>query len=283
MKIASLVVFYNPRVEEIEHILDYYEKTDVTIVLDNSKEDHKEQIFSVIKNPGKMLYIHFPYNIGLCAALNKGIEKAKKLGCEWALLMDADSSFITNIIEVYKNYLKEYKDLDIAVLAPMHVFDRSLEKPFIGSREVKWAMTSGCLYNIAIFERIGGFKEELFVDGLDIDYCYRVREVGYKIIKCGNALLKHHPAETKEIVVLNKTILKYGISSPQRYRIQMRSSIWLIRRYRCFSDGIRFIWKWIKVVLFFNNKSKYIQEMLEGIKEGNMLVRLERNGKVKDE
>ena len=275
MKIASLVVFYNPRVEEIEHILDYYEKTDVTIVLDNSKEDHKEQIFSVIKNPGKMLYIHFPYNIGLCAALNKGIEKAKKLGCEWALLMDSDSMFLTDIIGVYTRYLTQNKMQDIAVLAPVHIFDRSTEKKFCGSRSVKWTMTSGCLYRIDVFCRVGGFKKELFVDGLDIDYCYKIRTLGYKVIELSDAKLKHFPAETKSISFL-RLKLSYGVASPWRYYMQARAIIWLILKYHQVIDVFRYLYKWIKVVLLFDNKKKYIKEMLVGSKEGFELWRNEK-------
>lgn len=37
--IAAIVVLYNPTLDEIKHITDYYSLVDETIVLDNSNED----------------------------------------------------------------------------------------------------------------------------------------------------------------------------------------------------------------------------------------------------
>lgn len=274
--VSSIVVLYEPKPEEYSHICDYYGIVDIVYIIDNSKVDNRRLIEVVLSdrfgNLGKMQYFHFPENIGLCKALNFGMKCSMETGCDWALLMDADSSFITNIIAVYTEYLKNIEK-NVAVLAPVHIHDRSKAEEYVGEKELKWAMTSGCLYNVSIFEEIGGFKEELFVDGLDIDYCYKAREKGYKVIECGQALLKHYPAATKSFKLFGKTILKYGVSSPQRYRMQIRSLVWLIRRYKKFPDVVRYCWKWAKVILFFDRKSEYINEMKLGASEGKKLVK----------
>lgn len=272
--IGSIVVLYEPKSKEYSHVCDYYAEVDVVYIIDNSKTNNCGVIESVIEekygNYDKMQYFHFSENIGLCKALNYGIKKAKEFGCSWALLMDSDSTFITNIVNIYKQKLNNIED-DVAVLAPVHIHDRSKAVEYEGEKELKWAMTSGCLYNISIFEKLGGFKEELFVDGLDIDYCYKAREKGYKVIECGKALLRHYPATTKELTLFGNVILKYGISSPIRYRLQTRSLVWLIRRYRQFPDIIRYCWKWAKVILFFENKNEYIKEMKKGSREGKAM------------
>ena len=276
--ISSIVVLYEPKIEECTHICDYYMGVDIVYVIDNSKENYKASVEQALiekyNNIEKLHYFHFPENIGLCKALNFGIRQAKEAGCDWALLMDAESSFITDIVSVYR-YMLNKLDSDVAVLAPVHIHDRSSASKYEGERIIKWAMTSGCLYNISTFEKMEGFKEELFVDGLDIDYCYKVREAGYKVLECGRALLRHHPASTKEFVLFGKAIFKYGVSSPERYKMQARSLVWLIRRYKQFPDVVRYCWKWVKVVLFFNEKGKYIYEMKVGSKEGLALVRME--------
>lgn len=268
--IGAIVVLYNPSVNEIKHIKDYYYNVDKTIILDNSANSYLNQISLILDNTEKLVYKHFSHNIGLCAALNIGMKILNEQGYEWALLMDSDSLFITNIIAIYKDYLSTNTDKHVAVLAPVHIHDRNLDGKFKGKQIVKWAMTSGCLYNIKIFERVAGFKEELFVDGLDIDYCYKIKKFGYKVIKFADAKLRHFPGETKNIKVFGQK-LNYGIASPWRYYMQARAIVWLILKYRSFNDVIRYISKWIKVILLFDKKIEYILKMMQGSKEGFVL------------
>ena len=100
MKTCSIVVLYEPENEEIENILDYYDFVDKAYILDNSVESREFIVNDVLsKHCGqvneKAEYIHFSENIGLCKALNYGMKLAADEGFEWALLMDADSTFNT--------------------------------------------------------------------------------------------------------------------------------------------------------------------------------------------
>lgn len=274
--ICSIVVLYNPEPQEYYNILSYYDFVDCAIILDNSRESHYTQLRKVFTNKTpKYTYIHFQENIGFCKALNYGMKIAYERQYKWALLMDADSSFLTNIIDEYRKYLS-HLDPQIAVLSPVHIHDRSNAAEYTGIRYVKWAMTSGCLYNVEVFHEQGGFMNELFVDGLDIDYCYRVRKAGYRIMQCGKALLKHHPAQTKEFKIFGKSLLKYGVSSPWRYRLQARSLVWLFLFYHQMPDVVRYFWRWFKVLFFFENKKEYVLEMLVGTREGFGLWRTKR-------
>lgn len=263
--IAGVVVFYNPKECEVNHVLGYIEKVDILVAIDNSKESIKATLDRIlISYQKKVLYRHFPNNIGLSAGFNYGIKISSENGCDWTLLMDSDSELINDIIEEYKKVNTD----KAAVIAPIHIHDRSKDKPYNGVKEIKWTMTSGCLYNNNIFKELRGFNEDLFVDGLDIDYCYRAREQGYKIVECGNALLRHYPAETQSFCILGKKIIKYGKSSPWRYYLQVKALVWIFLRYRHFSDFVFLIWKWIKMVLFFDYKGEYFNNMKKGVVDG---------------
>ena len=43
---------------------------------------------------------------------------------------------------------------NVAVLAPVHIFERSKSKAYSGNKVVKRSMTSGWFININIFEKI---------------------------------------------------------------------------------------------------------------------------------
>lgn len=179
MNICSIVVLYEPKGKDIENILGYIDNVDKTYIIDNSLENNEKIVKpilfkSLVYNDNKIEYVHFGENIGLCKALNYGMRKAKSAGFEWALIMDEDSSLNTNILSVYREYIEKNDCNNIGVLAPVHLHDRSLERSFEGVRDIPWSMTSGCLYNVNTFFEFNGFKEELFVDGLDIDYCYKI-------------------------------------------------------------------------------------------------------------
>ena len=269
--ICAIVVLYETKLEEYKNILSYYNQVDFVYILDNSKESHEDIILKLLSKKYNYRYIHFPENIGLCKALNYGMKMAKKNQFEWALLMDSDSYVKNDIIALYKDFLKKREDNKIAVLSPVHLFDRSNNKKYEGFKEIKWAMTSGCLYNVNIFKKIDGFMEELYVDGLDIDYGYKAIREGYKLYEIGEALIQHFPGETKEVKIGGKVLFKYGSSSPWRYYMQARALVWLILKYKSLYCLIMYFYKWIKVILFFNEKKIYIKELIKGSVEGKRL------------
>ena len=277
MKICSIVVLYEPNNKEIENILDYYDSVDKAYILDNSVESREAIVNDVLsKRSGyvkeKAEYIHFHKNIGLCKALNHGMKLAADEGFEWALIMDADSTFNTNVVKVYKDYIQKNNCSKIGVLAPVHLHDRNLESKFEGQRDVSWAMTSGCFYNISVFETANGFKEELFVDGLDIDYCYKMHRYGYRVVELADARINHLPAETR-MFNLGGFKVKYGVASPGRYYMQARAIVWLALEYKSLREVARYCVKWGKVLLLFDNKTDYIKQLMHGTKDGIKLWR----------
>ena len=272
MKTCSIVVLYEPDNREIENILDYYDSVDKAYILDNSVESREEIVKDVLsKHFGhvdeKAEYIHFHGNIGLCKALNHGMKLAVDEGFDWALLMDADSTFNSNVVNVYQNYIRENDCSKIGVLAPVHLHDRNMERKFEGQRDVSWAMTSGCFYNTALFEKTHGFKEELFVDGLDIDYCYKINRGGYRVVELADARIDHLPGETQSLRFAGIEI-KYGKASPWRYYMQARAIVWLIMKYHKPVEILRYAIKWGKVLFLFDDKKAYIQQMIRGTKDG---------------
>lgn len=267
MNIGGIVVLYKPKSDDIRHILGYINKVDYMFIFDNSSQDNSKWMQNELKEySGKYKYIAFKSNIGLCAALNYGIRESLQYGCDWTIVMDSDSSWRTDIVSIYKTEIE--KNSFVALYAPVHVHDRSRRYGYEGTRSVAWAMTSGCCFNNRIFQELGGFKEELFVDGLDMDYCYYAQEKGYRVVECGMAQLDHKPASTQEICVLGKSIFKYGKAEPWRYYMQIRGLTWSFLRYKHIRDCKYWLWKWIKVFLFLDDKMEYIKNMIKGTKEG---------------
>ena len=244
--IGSVVVLYNPTEEEIKNINTYLEKVDYEVIVDNSTVNNEKYIYSLLKENEKVQYYSEQRNLGLCKGLNIGINMLRDKGCDWALLFDADSKLGSDIVSVYKKAIDIYINQEVALFAPVHLFDRTNKKPYLGYRSIEWSMTSGWLVNIDIFLHQDGFFEELFVDGLDMDYCLKCHENGYKVIECGSAIINHNPASTKSFMGL-----KYGIASPYRYYMQARQLMWCVIRYKKLKPLCIYFYKLCKI--FFLN------------------------------
>lgn len=269
-KIGAVVVLFHPVLEEITHIKTYVFAVAHTVIMDNSPQNNKKLIVQIIGYQEKYTYINHSENIGLCKAFNEGVARLMEIGCKWACVFDADSSFSSDIFDVYRKAIKKYETGRIAVFAPVHTYDRKQRQVYNGYREKNWAMTSGCIINIDIFVDLGGFFEALFVDGLDMDYCYRAREKGYRIVECGAAIVEHCPAKTKKITLFGKPFL-YGYDTPERYFMQARGLIWMVYRYKSVWSILMYLYKWLKIIFLFPDKKVYIRAMKNGFRDGRRL------------
>lgn len=268
IKVGAVVVLYNPTEDEIKNINIYKNKADYTVIVDNSDVNHRELVNEIVGLTDSIIYYSEYQNLGLAKGFNIGIDLLVEHGCEWALLFDADSKMSPDLLSVYKNAISKHRKEQVAVFSPVHVFDRSNNRQYKGYRDIDWAMTSGCLFNCNIFVKQNGFFEALFVDGLDMDYCFKSHENGYKVIECGEAVLNHNPAETRSFLGF-----KYGIASPFRYYMQARQLIWCWKRYGRNKLLLTYLYKWFKVISLFPNKREYFKEMIRGTKEGDNLIK----------
>lgn len=279
-KIGAVVVLYKPEKSDLNNLLDYVNKVDITIIADNSPESNLSEFDALCQPNGEhILYRHYPNNIGLAKALNFSIRELADKACDWVLVMDQDSHFMSDILHTYWTYIKRHDCIKTAVLGPIYQYDRRKMQPYAGTKSVKRIMTSGNFINTKIFCCLGGYMEELFVDGIDFEYCLRAWHHGYEIVECGEAILAHQPAKTRTIEIFGKTVLKYGYASPERYCYSARSCVFLWEEYRDIYSLLFHIYHLLKILLLFDHKQEYIRQFWQGSKEGLSLARNKRKNK----
>ena len=181
--------------------------------------------------------------------------------------MNPDGTFQNNAISIYKQYISQNNTDDVGIICPVFNIDRRPKEAGIGVREVKYPDMTGCLYNTKILSQIGFYDEKTYFYGLDLEYCLRVKKNGYRIIECSEAVLNHKPAETYDVTLFGKTLFKCGKDNPQRYYYQFRSAYYICQKYHSFYCFAFHVYKWLKVVLFFDNKQKYFKMINLGVKD----------------
>lgn len=259
--VAAIVVTYNIEYAKlIENINSYKDYVDAIIIIDNS--DKSNDLFK-LKKINNFYYKSLNGNYGIAKALNEGIKVAIKQRYDFALTMDQDSKFQNNLIDIYKKYIKE----DIIIYSPNYLIERKRKKIYKKETQfMYWTMTSGNLLNLELFQIVGRFREDFFIDCVDYEYCLRARKKGYKILQCNNAKLIHNPGITKlkKIGFLN---YKYGYMSPQRLYYQVRNLFFVTKKYYSIKAILIIAIKWLKIILLFNDKKQYLKAFNIGIKD----------------
>ena len=266
--IVGLIAMYMPKPNEIGNISKYIEELDYCYLLDDSAQDNSSVVQTLLEeHPGKVEYYMNPYNMGLVGSVNNGFRMAIEKGADWVLVMNPDGTFQNNAISIFKKYISQNNTDDVGIICPVFNIDRRPKEAGIGTREVKYPDMTGCLYNTKILSQIGFYDEKTYFYGLDLEYCLRVKKNGYRIIECSEAVLNHKPAETYAVTLFGKTLFKCGKDNPQRYYYQFRSGYYVYKKYHSFYCFAFHIYKWLKVVLFFDNKKEYFKMINLGIQD----------------
>lgn len=258
MKFAGVVVLYNPDSKIIDNIESYLKYLDKLYIVDNSAEccnclkNIREDL-----NSYQIEYIWMGENVGIAKAINVAAQRALQEKYEWLLTMDQDSSFKTNILNIYSEFILKNRRDDVAILSPLYLTDRKCDIAKGKYESVYWTMQSANLVNLNIYSEVGGFNESYFIDCVDYEYCLRVKKNGYAIVRCNEAILNHNPAITREICIFRKKY-KYGYASPIRIYYQVRNALYMFRKYHNIHSIQIVIIKFAKILILFDNKKMFL-------------------------
>ena len=201
MKLAAVVVWYNPTDKEKENIDSYLKYVDRLYIVDNS------DIKSNIKNTNKIEYIFNNENLGIAKALNIGAKLAIDNKYKWLITMDQDTKFQNDDINKVKDYIESNNTKDIGIVSPWHKTKLHVKKP---TEKIDYpidVMTSGNFLNLEIYQKIGGFKDEYFIDGVDIEYCLRLKKNNYKVLRLNDIEIIHNLGNIEYKYFLKKELL----------------------------------------------------------------------------
>ena len=279
MKLAGVVVLYQPSDEVIKNIHTYLPCLDKLFVVDNSSEDHS----SIYKNK-KIKYIFNGKNLGIAAALNIGAKEAIKEGFEWLLTMDQDSSFIENDVKKMIEFLERVRtdsfvqeiiltDYDkIGLISPLHMTIMNPNDESRGIDSPLNVMTSGNIISLKAYQEIGGFKDWFFIDCVDFEYCLNLRKHHYDIFRLNYVKLHHSLGNGVYKKILFKQMYSLNHSAIRRYYI-VRNRHYLYDLYKdsfpeyCKLELSRTRVEAIKILLCEDKKLEKLKAMYKGYRD----------------
>ena len=227
MKLSAVVVFYNPSKENIKNIDNYLDSVDRVYVVDNSDDD----IIRVESNK-KIEYIKLKENKGIAYALNRGAQEAIKEKYKYLLTMDQDSKITKKIVEEMKEFLIANKDdKKIGLISPYQDIDSKEDNISEDIEDMIEVMTSGNIITLEAYKKIGGFKDWLFIDCVDTDYCMNLHKHGYKVLRLNKIVMKHELGNLVVHKLFNKEYPCYNHNPMRRYYI-VRNTMYINNMYK---------------------------------------------------
>lgn len=216
-------------------------------------------------------------NIGIAAALNRGLQRAPDHG--WLLTFDQDSS----IDEQYVASIVSSPALErqgTAMVAPK-IVDRGDGTVLQGQErapgrvvEVMRAITSGALCSVTALRSVGGFRDDLFIDDVDFDVSARLTERGWRLYLDREAVLEHSLGEwtPRRLGPIRLTLTHH---SKDRLYYRYRNFVLLLRdpafrrdRAWVFRSAIALAYGPIKLSVFERGVPSKLNAIAEGIRDG---------------
>ena len=277
MRITEVVVLYNPGNDLAQNIGTYIHHVDELVLWDNTPQGSREKLaLSGVADSHKISYLGSGSNEGIGSALNAAISVASANGSTHLLTMDQDSSFSGDDFE---SYLKAILDFgaDNEVIFSTNYFIKSQQSTLYPVEDsvdrVSSCMTSGSIYPLTVFEKLGRFREDLFVWGIDCEFSWRASRRGIPTVCFKNVLLQHDLGyQKKKHKLLGKEVFPNEYS-PDRSYYNVRNGMVL---HALYPENINikahlryhFYKRIVFILLYENQKFAKWKALWDGYKDG---------------
>jgi rhamnosyltransferase len=219
------------------------------VVVDNRSSDGTQ----FAEFPAKVTLICHLHNLGPGGAAATGIEYALANNYDWIWILDDDSvprvDSLEKLVDLYQSVDSRARNT-IGVLSCSQVLLPSSELylgrlvtpgglriPKVDSRQANWecdiTIWSGSLVRVDAVRATGlprcgtkGYWEDFGFDYGDIEFFYRVRKAGFRILFDRSSILDHQLGETKQIRIFGHALLSTTNHSPERRYLYFRNLVY---------------------------------------------------------
>jgi rhamnosyltransferase len=277
--VAAVVVTFHPEPDFAAKLASLLPQVGAIVVVDNGSCPADLPASDDPTLAGRVEIIANGENCGIGAALNQGLRRAKERGFSWALTLDQDSSPLPNLVAAGGRAFEAHPERDRLAAIGATVVDAELAvspvrnpAPAAAYRRMAAVITSGTLQSIPAWERLGGFREDYFIDCVDTEFCLRARSRGLEIVQATEPALAHNIGTPTRKWALGRRMSPTNHSPLRRYYVtRNRISLW--RKYAR-SDG-RFVLRdmrqsireWVGIAFAETNRPAKLRAILAGFRD----------------
>ncbi|WP_455620675.1 glycosyltransferase family 2 protein [Parabacteroides sp.] len=243
MKIDVSIIYVNYKTASLvlDSIHSVKEKTQgvsyEVIVVDNASEDGSEVL--VTTQYPEVRYVQAGANLGFGRANNLGVAEAKG---EYILFLNPDTLLENDAVSILYDFLREHQEVgacggnlvdgECRPTFSLNRVDFTLIQEFLSIfylRPFLWKERKSFFYNFSdkplevrsiigadlmvrrsLIDRIGAFDPDFFMNGEDIELCYRIIRSGHKVYSVPDARIVHLEGKSSYIKVSRLQLLYEG-------------------------------------------------------------------------
>jgi len=280
--VCAVLVTYHPDAEFAATVSCISEQVGAIVIVDNgSAPAELAMLREIAVDPAVALVLNSE-NLGLARALNMGIQRASALGYRWTLLLDQDSRIERDMVKTLIAVHKSFPDKErLAIIGSgfreRHRRSRKAAKfESCGEQwdEVDTVITSGSLLSLEAYSKIGPFREDFFIDCVDIEYCARARANGYRALKTRRPLMSHSIGRPTQHRLLWMKKWTSNHSADRRYYMARNHTV-MVResgRYRLGSWALMSLLSSLtavkRITLYEQSKGSKLAAVFQGWRDG---------------
>lgn len=280
-KTSAIIVLYYPDMDKINELTqELASQIDFIILVDNTPQNSEIHF----ANP-KIYYTGLKQNTGIAKAQNIGMNLSNTLGANYIVFLDQDSipqkKMINNLKESHEYLVQNGvkvggigpKILNLQTHIPCYSHKILQNKENIANNlmEVESLISSGTFLEMNVWKEIGAMEEELFIDGVDHEWCWRGKHSHeYRFFVNNDAVLFHQFGEGDRKILKRFNI---KVPSPVRCFYQYRNYIFLCKRKYVplkwkILNGMKYLGKIIIYTMFLPDKLSYVRYISKGTFNG---------------
>jgi hypothetical protein len=192
---AALIVAYNRVPSRLLVETALLENTIVVIVDNSNSPSSSEEIAALSRGFPRLMILGGRGNIGVSRALNWGATVARHSSCEWLHTLDDDARVPKGFFRAQRDGFCEVADAGVPIGATGPVVTDDAPKRGLPRLQGAWTLvssliTSGTLTTQTTLDRVGGYNESLFVEGVDLDFSERVQRCGLRLARLNGLVLQ---------------------------------------------------------------------------------------------
>jgi len=241
--VMAVISCYRPGESLVECCESVRRQVDRTIVVDDGSLDINHSIMNRIYAMPTVEVILSHTNRGLAHSLNVGIARAKSAGASHILLLDQDSAvdnwFVADETLLFSILLEN--DIVPGMIIPEFIANVAPNKPEVtihGFRTRCDPITSGQLLPVTTFDAIGPFREDFFIDYVDIEFYLRMKSHGLYAYVVPGLNLTHSLGVDAPMGLVERGLrrIRHGaplrVHPPFRTYYIFRNSVYTMLKYR---------------------------------------------------
>ncbi|WP_276482220.1 hypothetical protein [Paraflavitalea pollutisoli] len=226
------MILYYPEKDVLSNVLSYSSQVDKVYLADNSEKPDTSLVKALRQGLPHGEYLQDGVNKGIAARLNQVCQLAKAAGYDYLLTMDQDSLFSGNNLTDYLHCFETFPDRDKVAMCGVEYQHSDWLSAQCKAEQCTQLITSGSFLNLHLWESMGGFDENLFIDMVDFEFCYRAIVRGHQIVIFKNIVLDHFLGTTSfRSEDSGEAKRERTLYSPIRLYYMYRNYLYMKKRY----------------------------------------------------